>query len=161
MESVCQALSLSAEEIEIQNHNPKVASVGLPILMVEVGSIDALQKARSVLDYSKLLHAQGLPFFHVYLRSGDEFGIRSRMFAPFDGVTEDPATGSANCALAGLLSELKEEEEGEFSWKIAQGVEMGRPSTLFARAKKVEGKTVKTWIGGNCVQIAEGMLQIP
>ena len=56
---------------------------------------------------------------------------------------------------------MKEEEEGEFSWKIAQGVEMGRPSTLLARAKKVDGKTVKTWIGGNCVQIAEGMLQIP
>ena len=161
VESVCQALSLSAEEIEIQNHHPKVASVGLPFLMVEVRSIEALQKARSVVDFSKQLHAQGLPFIHVYLRSGDEFDLRSRMFAPFDGVTEDPATGSANCALAGLLSELKEEEEGEFSWKIAQGVEMGRPSTLFARAKKVEGETVKTWIGGNCVQIAEGMLQIP
>ena len=129
--------------------------------MVEVGSIDVLQKARSVLDFSKQLHAQGLSFIHVYLRSGDEFDIRSRMFAPFDVVTEDPATGSANCALAGLLSELKEEEEGEFSWKISQGVEMGRPSTLFARAKKVEGKSAKTWIGGNCVQIAEGMLQIP
>jgi len=160
VESVCQALSLCAEEIEIQNHLPRVASVGLPFLMVEVGSIDVLQKARSDLDFSKQLHAQGLPFIHVYLRSGDEFDLRSRMFAPFDGVTEDPATGSANCTLAGLLSELKEEGEGEFSWKIAQGVEMGRPSTLFARAKKVEGKTVKTWIGGNCVQIAEGMLQI-
>ena len=161
VESVCQALSLSAEEIEIQNHHPKVASVGLPFLMVEVRSIEALQKARSVMDFSKQLHAQGLPFIHLYLRSGDEFDLRSRMFAPFDGVTEDPATGSANSALAGLLSELKEEEEGEFSWKILQGVEMGRPSTLFARAKKVEGKTTKTWIGGNCVQIAEGMLQIP
>ena len=161
VESVCQALSLSGEEIEIKNHHPRVASVGLPFLMVEVRSIDALQKARSVLDFSKQLHAQGLSFIHVYLRSGDEFDLRSRMFAPFDGVTEDPATGSANCALAGLLSELKEEEEREFSWKIAQGVEMGRPSTLFARAKKVEGKTAKTWIGGNCVQIAEGMLKIP
>ena len=131
------------------------------MLFRSVRSIEALQKARSVVDFSKQFHAQGLPFIHVYLRSGDEFDIRSRMFAPFDGVTEDPATGSANCALAGLLTELKEEEEGEFSWKIAQGVEMGRPSTLFARAKKVEGKTTKTWIGGNCVQIAEGMLQIP
>ena len=161
VESVCQALSLSAGEIEILNHHPRVASVGLPFLMVEVRSIEALQKARSILDISKQLHAQGLPYIHVYLRSGDEFDLRSRMFSPFDGVIEDPATGSANCALAGLLSELKEEEEGEFSWKIAQGVEMGRPSTLFARAKKVEGKTAKTWIGGNCVQISEGMLQIP
>ena len=60
--------------------------------MVEVRSIEALQKARSVVDFSKQFHAQGLPFIHVYLRSGDEFDIRSRMFAPFDGVTEDPAT---------------------------------------------------------------------
>ena len=114
--------------------------------MVEVRSIDALQ-ARSLWIF-RSIHAQGCPSF-MYLRSGDEFDLRSRMFALFDGVTEDPATGSANCALAGLLSELKEEEEGNFPGKLPRGGN-GAPKHSFTRAKKVEGKTAKTWIGDAC-----------
>ena len=51
------------------------------------------------------------------------------MFAPLSGVPEDPATGSANCSLAGLLAHYNQDRNGSFSWRIAQGVEMGRPST--------------------------------
>ena len=40
------------------------------------------------------------------------------MFAPLDGVPEDPATGSANCALAGLLSQSSERTDGSFSWHM-------------------------------------------
>jgi len=108
-----------------------------------------------------VLRDQGLPYIHLYMRSDDEYDIRARMFAPFEGVFEDSATGSANCALAGLLADFMEAEQGYFSWKIAQGVEMGRPSILHARAKKIDGQVVKTWIGGNCVQIGEGTLQVP
>ena len=95
------------------------------------------------------------------MRSHDEYDIRARMFAPFEGVFEDPATGSANCSLAGMLADLMEAEQGFFSWKIAQGVEMGRPSSLKARAFKQEGRVVSTWIGGNCVQMGEGTLHVP
>ena len=52
------------------------------------------------------------------------------MFAPLSGVAEDPATGSANCTLGGLLATHGHVTSGMFSWRIAQGVEMGRPSTL-------------------------------
>ena len=160
VEEVCQAISLLPEDVETQSHFPLVASVGLPILIVEVKNRVVLQKARSDLNFSRELHDQGLPYIHVYHQSREEFDIRSRMFAPFDGVIEDPATGSANCALAGLLAQLREENSGEFSWKIAQGVEMGRPSTLIAKAIKQNGKVVSTLIGGNCFQIAEGRFHV-
>ena len=55
------------------------------------------------------------------------FDIRARMFAPLSGVPEDPATGSANCTLGGLLADHEQVTSGMFSWRIAQGVEMGRP----------------------------------
>ena len=58
------------------------------------------------------------------------------MFAPLGGTIEDPATGSANCALAGFLAHCSEHETASFRWRIAQGVEMGRPSVLDARAEK-------------------------
>ena len=100
------------------------------------------------------------PDVHLYIRSADEFDLRARMFAPLDGVPEDPATGSANCALAGLLSHYDRAADGRFRWRIAQGVEMGRPSVLEARAEKKEGIVVETRIGGSSVLVGEGFLEV-
>ena len=62
--------------------------------------------------------------------------IRARMFAPHHGIPEDPATGSANVALIGLLAKLRPEPDLQLSKTIAQGVEMGRPSLLEAGGRK-------------------------
>jgi trans-2,3-dihydro-3-hydroxyanthranilate isomerase len=75
-------------------------------------------------------------------------------------VPEDPATGSANCALAALLAHHEGERDGSFRWRIAQGVEMGRPSVLEARAEKRGGEVVGTWIGGASVLVSEGWIEI-
>ena len=101
-----------------------------------------------------------MPDIHLYVRSDDEFDIRARMFAPHDGVPEDPATGSANCALAGLLGHFHQSTSGKFEWRIAQGVEMGRPSLLQARAEKVAGKVLSTWIGGGSVMVSQGHIYV-
>jgi len=101
-----------------------------------------------------------MPDIHLYVRSDDEFDIRARMFAPHDGVPEDPATGSANCALAGLLAHYHDAASDHFEWRIAQGVEMGRPSLLQARAAKKAGKVTSTWIGGSCVMVSEGHIYV-
>ena len=101
-----------------------------------------------------------MPDIHVYVQGHDEFDIRARMFAPHDGVPEDPATGSANCALAGLLGHFHPSQSGMFEWRIAQGVEMGRPSILQARAEKIDGNVLSTWIGGSCVMVSEGHIYV-
>src|SRR5437868_13635538 len=100
------------------------------------------------------------PSMHLYVRVSDGFDIRARMFAPLSGVPEDPATGSANCALGGLLAHHEQVTTGMLSWRIAQGVEMGRPSTLVARAEKKEGVVAGTWIGGAAVLVSEGMIEV-
>src|SRR3546814_13550608 len=71
----------------------------------------------------------------------DGFDLRTRMFAPLDGVPEDPATGSANCALAGLLVEIDGPADGTTTFRIATGVEMGRRSLLLAAADRPAGTT--------------------
>jgi trans-2,3-dihydro-3-hydroxyanthranilate isomerase len=86
--------------------------------------------------------------------------IRARMFAPLSGVPEDPATGSATCAVVGLLAHLDKRPSGEFAYHLAQGVEMGRPSTLQARAGKSSGVVTATWVGGSCVMVSEGFLHV-
>lgn len=159
LELVAQALSLDPADINTSQHPPQLASVGLPFIMVQLKDRPALERAKANLTAFEAINAQGvLPDIFFYIRSNDDFDIRARMFAPMSGVAEDPATGSANCALAGLLAHHEKEGSGDFRWRIAQGVEMGRPSVLMARAEKRDGRVLKTWVGGSSVLVAEGNL---
>ena len=160
-ELLAAAVSLSAEEVVTTTHPPQVASVGLPFIVAELRSRAALERARvngPGLDAIKALGV--VPDIHLYVRSGDEFDLRTRMFAPYDGVPEDPATGSANCALAALLTQERKESSGAFKYRIAQGVEMGRPSVLEARSEKRDGAVSGTWIGGASVLVSEGTIEV-
>ena len=160
-EMLAGALCLSASEIVTDIHSPVVASVGLPFVMVELRDRSVLQKAGINPNGFERIAALGvMPDIHLYVRSDDEFDIRTRMFAPHDGVPEDPATGSANCALAGLLAHYHESTSGNFEWRIAQGIEMGRPSLLQARAEKRASEVISTWIGGCCVMVSEGYIYV-
>jgi trans-2,3-dihydro-3-hydroxyanthranilate isomerase len=158
-ESLASAVSLDPSDVVTTTHQPEVATVGLPFLMAQLTDRSALARARINAQGFDALKAKGVtPDVHLYTKSADEFDIRTRMFAPFDGVPEDPATGSANCALAGLLSHYNPIANGSFHWRVAQGVEMGRPSVLYARAEKREGMVVATWIGGTSVLVSEGAI---
>lgn len=151
-------LSLDLADIRVDRHPPRNASVGLEFLMVELTSVDALARAR--LNGALLEDAAGdglCPDIHCYVRDGQT--IDARMFAPLDGVPEDPATGSANCALVALLTTLAA-EDGEYTWQITQGVIMGRPSRLDARTQKHAGEVTGVWIGGQSVLFAEGSLSL-
>ncbi|MGH8674442.1 MAG: PhzF family phenazine biosynthesis protein, partial [Burkholderiales bacterium] len=142
-------------------HPPQIASVGLPFVVAELKDRSALGRARADSSRFGALLAQDVrPSLHLYMHAQDGFDVRARMFAPLSGVPEDPATGSANCALAGLLAHYAAQASGSFSWRIAQGVEMGRPSTLIARAEKKDGIVQTTWVGGASVLVSEGTLHL-
>jgi len=159
--SMALAVSLAPDDVITKTHLPQVASVGLPFLVAELRDRDALGRARIDMNGIEALAAEGVtPDVHLYTHSADEVDIRARMFAPLDGVPEDPATGSANCALAGLLSHYNKAANGSYHWRIAQGVEMGRPSLLEARTEKKEGVVVATWIGGTSVLVSEGVIEV-
>lgn len=158
---VASAVSLATEDIVTKTHHPQVTSVGLPFLITELKDRSALERARVNLGEFEALRSEGVrPSVHLYVRATDGFDIRARMFAPLSGVPEDPATGSANCALVGLLAHYDEQPSGSFSLRIAQGVEMGRPSTLVARAEKKDGVVQGTWIGGASVLVSEGTIYL-
>jgi trans-2,3-dihydro-3-hydroxyanthranilate isomerase len=158
---VADAISIEAKDIVTKTHGPQVASVGLPFVMVELTDRSVLGRARISMSGFEALAAQDvMPDVYLYARTSDGFDIRARMFAPLSGVPEDPATGSANCALAGLLAHYSEQSNGSFSWRIAQGVEMGRPSTLIARAEKSDGVVQTTRIGGAAIPVSEGVIYL-
>jgi trans-2,3-dihydro-3-hydroxyanthranilate isomerase len=155
------AVSLDERDIVTRTHLPQVASVGLPFLVTELVDRSALERARIDLDGLDAIAAEGIaPDIHLYTHSVDDFDIRARMFAPMDGVPEDPATGSANCALGALLAHYAEKASGHFDFRITQGVEMGRPSVLEVRAEKSDGVVVAAWVGGSCVSVGEGVIEV-
>ena len=160
-ETVARAVSLEADDILSDPHPPQAASVGTPFLFAQLRNRQALERARANLEGIDALQAGGLPgYIHLYTLSRDEYDVRARMFAPASGIPEDPATGSANVALAAMLGHLDQTRTGTFSWRIGQGIEMGRPSLLLARAEKKDGVVVKSYIGGSSVMVSEGTIEV-
>jgi trans-2,3-dihydro-3-hydroxyanthranilate isomerase len=160
-EIMARALSLTPEDILTRTHPPQVASVGLRFLFTELRDRHALERARPRLEGFEALAGDGMPAnVHLYVRTGDDFDIRARMFAPFDGVPEDPATGSANCALAALLAGYDPAPTGSYRWRVAQGVEMGRPSVLEVSAEKRDGEVIEARVGGTSVLVSEGEIEV-
>jgi trans-2,3-dihydro-3-hydroxyanthranilate isomerase len=87
-------------------------------------------------------------------------GWKSRVFVPAHGVDEDPATGSAAGPLAIHLARHGRIAFGE-EIEITQGVELGRPSTLYARADGSAEQVERVLVGGSAVIVARGEFQIP
>jgi trans-2,3-dihydro-3-hydroxyanthranilate isomerase len=80
---------------------------------------------------------------------------KTRIFAPYHGVPEDPATGSAAGPLALHLARHGRIGFGE-EIEIRQGEEIGRPSRLYARAEGSADKAERVLVGGSAVIVARG-----
>ncbi len=81
--------------------------------------------------------------------------VKNRMFAPGMGVAEDAATGSAAGPLALHLARHDRVKFGE-QIEITQGVEIQRPSTLFARVRGRDGHVESIEVGGSAVIVGRG-----
>src|SRR5215469_4166827 len=161
-EIVAAACSLTANDIETANHRPCIASCGIPLAFTELKTRAALASARPRADvFVKHLPAERITGVLMYVHDRrDGFDLQVRMFAPLYGVPEDPATGSGNVALAGLLASLRPEADLALNLRIVQGVDMGRPSLLEASAEKRGGTIVGMAIGGRCVPMMRGVLEV-
>jgi len=80
---------------------------------------------------------------------------KTRMFAPYHGLPEDPATGSAAGPLALHLARHGRIGFGD-EIEIRQGEEIGRPSRLYARAEGSVDKAERVLVGGSAVIVARG-----
>jgi trans-2,3-dihydro-3-hydroxyanthranilate isomerase len=85
---------------------------------------------------------------------------KTRAFAPGAGVPEDPATGSAAGPLACHLARHGRIPFGQ-EIEIRQGVEIGRPSVLFARVDGDATAIERVEVGGSAVTVARGEFRLP
>jgi len=102
----------------------------------------------------------GLDLVGACACAGSGTSWKLRMLSPLDGVGEDAATGSAAGPLACHLG-----RHGLVPWgteiEIEQGTEIGRPSTLFARAEGRGDAIEAVYVGGSAVTVARGEFRVP
>ena len=160
-EQAAACISLAAADIRTDRHTPQIVSVGLPFLVVELTSRDALRRARpDASAFARTFPCDGSDALYFYTRDvppAEACDLQARMFHPgSSGLSEDPATGSATVAAAALLADLASQRDGELKLRIGQGVDMNRPSLLLTRVVKQNGAIVSAHVGGACVQMMEG-----
>jgi trans-2,3-dihydro-3-hydroxyanthranilate isomerase len=161
-ELIADACSLRPSDIKVDGHRPCIAACGVPLVFAELTSRAALAAAAPRTDaFVRDLPRDRAVGIHLYVqaREGD-IDIQSRMFAPLHGIPEDPATGGANVALIGLLAHHRPEADLTLARTIGQGFDMGRPSLLQASAEKKAGTVVATYIGGRCMPMMTGTIDL-
>ena len=165
-EDAAACVSLVAADIRTDRHPPVIASVGMPFLVAELASRDALRRAKpEPVAFSRVLSSDGAVGVYIYTRvvppAERPCELQARMFFPgLSGLTEDPATGSATVAAAALLADLSGERDGELRLRVGQGVDMGRHSLLLTRVRKANGAVASAHVGGACVQMMEGSFRL-
>lgn len=140
---------------------PAAYSAGVPYTLIPVRTKRALRRARLDLGLWRELIAGG-PAPHVYLFTlEDEPEIEARMFAPAMGIEEDPATGAAVSALAGLLFDLGETFEGSREFPIVQGLSIGRRSEIGLVVEAAENRIAAVRVAGGAVAVGRGTIIAP
>jgi trans-2,3-dihydro-3-hydroxyanthranilate isomerase len=156
---LARSLRVEAGQIVTGGGLPCIASCGAPFSLVELASRDALA-ALAPGGIVAMPAADAVGMF-LFTRDGADGAadLHARMFAPDHGVQEDPATGSAAAALAGFLAGRPGLADGWHGWRIAQGVEMGRPSLIATRALRRGGQVAEVRVAGTAVPVAEGTIE--
>lgn len=140
---------------------------GLSFALVELPSLDHLSRVvttPAVFQADALLddgwkHGIVGRYYYVRLDSTekDVVKIRSRMILSF----EDPATGSAACALSSYLTlTAGSKEDRAVTYKIDQGVEMGRESNILVEVATKDAKIDKVSLAGTATQVMRGFVTV-
>jgi trans-2,3-dihydro-3-hydroxyanthranilate isomerase len=156
---IAASLGLELQDIGFDGHEPSLYSAGAPFLFVPIRSLDAIGRAApGILPWA----TRDGPATFVYTRETEReaSAYHARMFAGGWGIGEDPATGSAVAAFAGVVQAFDRPSDGDHMMTIEQGFEMGRPSLIALGLGIEDGALVSATIGGSVVLVSSGSLDL-
>jgi trans-2,3-dihydro-3-hydroxyanthranilate isomerase len=159
--ALAEVLSLAESDVLDGDFAPRAVSCGLPWCLVPLATVDAVSRAvarRDVWERTLAGRWAAWPFVFAPRAEGD-VDFQARAFLPASAVPEDPATGSANAALAGYLG-VRTPRDGTLSWHVSQGVEMGRASRLSLSVDKARGAITAVRVGGDSRIVMRGTLRV-
>jgi len=135
-------------------------STGLPFIIVPLHTLESVQQARILRKaYFKLVNKTQAKAILIFAPQTyhPQHDLNVRVFADYYGISEDPATGSANGALAAYLSKYQYAADDTLFLQVEQGYEIRRPSLLLLSVRKIDGQ-LDISIGGKVIEIAQGEL---
>ncbi len=154
---LAHALSIATDDIGFGGHRPVRLSAGVPFTLVPLSSVEAVDRAKpDMAHWPDDLET----FVYARIETGTALAFHARMFAPTFGIPEDPATGSAVAAFAGLLPQAEGLGDGDHTITIRQGFAMGRPSLITLGLDIEKGGLASASIGGHAVVVTDGMLHL-
>ena len=159
--AMAQALGLNASDIG-GDYPPARWSGGVAYTCGPVRSLAALARARpDAATFERVFGIGGPAMVYVICTETAAPGhhLHARMFAPANGIPEDPATGSAVAAFAGLHAAHRKPADGEHRLVIEQGYEMGRPSLMNLTIAMANGALTSASIGGDAIVVTEGVIE--
>lgn len=160
---IAEALGIDPLEIGFGAHGPSCWSAGVPFAMVPLRGLDVIGRV-SVANPAAWEAAfgatgRGAAFLYTQETVRAEHHIHARMFAPKLGMAEDPATGSAAAAFAGVAVAFEKPANGSHQLIIEQGYEMNRPSEIVLDIEVANGVLAGARIGGAAVRVSEGTIE--
>jgi len=161
--AIAAAVGLQESEIGFDNHAPTVFSAGVGFTFVPVRSLEAIGRAEAnVQAWRDAIRPNDHPCVYLYTREtvDQRHHVHARMFAPASGIPEDPATGSAAAAFAGVAMKFEQPADGEHILQIEQGCEMGRPSVINLSLDVQGGVLARAGIGGAAVTVMRGTIHL-
>jgi trans-2,3-dihydro-3-hydroxyanthranilate isomerase len=162
-ELIAEALGLDPTDIGFENHKPSRFKVGPTFNFVPVRDLDALTRAKpDMTRWSSAFDHDEYNDAYVYCREtrSHDSAFQARLFAPEMGIPEDPATGSAAAAFAGVVHYFDRLPGGSHFIRIEQGFVMGRPSLIDLEIDIEDKKLHAVRIGGQAALVARGELFI-
>jgi trans-2,3-dihydro-3-hydroxyanthranilate isomerase len=147
---VLDALGVEASELPIELYDN-----GLRHVYVRLRSEQEVAAVKP--DFARLAERRALVTVSTFAGSGAAW--KTRMFAPAGGVDEDPATGSAAGPLCVHLVRHGVVPPGQ-EIEITQGVEIDRPSKLYARVDGTPERIERVEVGGSAVIVARGEFKL-
>jgi trans-2,3-dihydro-3-hydroxyanthranilate isomerase len=160
--ATADALSLNVDDIETKSFPPSRWSAGVAFSFVAVKNLDTIARVRinpALIEQAFGFGGPGMVFVFCQETAEPGHHFHARMFAPARGIAEDPATGSAIAAFAGLFVAQTRPTDGEHRLMIEQGYEMGRPSLIELSLTIEKGALTKASIGGDAIIVTEGHIE--
>ena len=150
---LAEKMGVPLDAIGFAGHVPSIFSAGVPFLFVPLAD----PKILAGLDPRRARWGgEDGPALYAYCVEKGDRAYGARMFASGLGIDEDPATGSAAAAFSGLVAAFERPGDGEHFMTIAQGLAMGRPSTINLEVEIEHGRLISATIGGSSVIVAQG-----
>lgn len=125
----------------------RIVSTGLKDILIPIKSDTLLNKLKPNLKYIKNI-SKKYDVIGMHLYTFNKNRIICRNFAPLYDVDEEAATGTSNCALAGLLFIKMNLKNNIYIFE--QGYSLNSPSSIVVKIESNDNKNIdKIYVGGN------------